>query len=176
MEEFLSQSRYLNNDQYGSFLFLFLKECEDLKDLEKNQEFLSQIIYLCTEILIINQDRIESVWKEFTFFLKILINCENNNDNIETNEELNGNLKNFYENLQKIKIKKKNKKFFLTTFSKYCLLKLCFLFLHKSDSLFLFDNLLQEGLKFLGDCSSELLSDIFQEIQKFLHSDLIVDK
>ena len=173
MEELIGQSRYLNNENYQNFLFLFLQECENLNDIDKNPESISQIIYLCTEILIINQDRIGLVWKNFTSFLRILID---NANSPETINELDENLKSVCEKLQKITIKNKNRRLFLNSFCRYCLFKLCLLFLHKSDELLLYDALLQEDLKYLNDCSVDLLSNIFQEIQEFLHSDLILDK
>ncbi len=175
MEEFISQSRFLNNENYQNFLFLFLQECENLNDIDKNPESICQIIYLCTEILIINQDRIGLVWKDFTNFVKLITNFENNG-NSDYLINLNEKLKPIGQKFQKITIKNRNKRYFLMSFCKYCQLKLSLLFLHKSDELDMYDSLLQEVLKYLNDCSVELLFNIFQEIQEFLHSDLILDK
>ena len=174
MEEFIGQSRYLNNENYQNFLFLFLQECENLNDLDKNPESISQILFLCEEILIINQDRIGLVWKNFTNFLKFFINFQK--EETDALSHLDEKLQKVCEKMQKIKIKHQNKKFFLTSFCKFCLLKLCLLFLHKSDELFMYDNLLIEALKYLNECSIELINDFFVEIQEFLHFDLILDK
>lgn len=175
MEEFIGQSRFLNNASYENLIILFLQECENLKDFDKKPESISQIIFLCTEILIINHDRINLVWKNFTIVLGVLINIEKNR-NIEMMNNLDDKLKKVCEKVNNTKKKNQNKKLFLTTFCKYCLFKLCLLFLHISDDLFMYDILLQEALKCLNDCSVELLICIFQQIQEFLHSDFILEK
>jgi hypothetical protein len=178
LEEIINQTRYYDENKFINLIYAILGEILNLPDLEKNVDHLAQIIFLCIHIIIKNSDRNHLIWEEFSCFLScIKPNYFLENENAkEERAKLPNVLKEILEKFEGYNFKKKSKRFFLSSFSKYCQLKMCLTFLHQSDTLINYDSHLKKSIVYLDECSIFLLEEILEEIHKVLHLDQILDK
>lgn len=171
----MNQTRYYDEKKFINLIYLILGEISSLSDLEKNIENLAQIIFLCIDIIVHNSDRSHLIWEEFSIFLNA-INSKHVTENAkEEIAKLPQILQDILKKFEGYIFKKKNKRFFLSSFSKYCQFKICLTFLHQSDILKNYDLYLKYSISYLDDCSIVLLEQIFDEIYQFLHLDQILE-
>lgn len=176
VEEILNQTRYYDEKKFLNLIYLILGEISNLSDFEKNIENLAQIIFFCIEIIVHNCDRNHLIWEQFSIFLNAINSkylVENAKEEIIKLPQI---LQDIIKKFEGYNFKKKNKRSFLSSFSKYCQLKICLTFLHQSDTLKNYDLYLKYSISYLDDCSIVLLEQIFDEIYQFLHLDQILER
>ena len=106
-----------------------------------------------------NNDRIDLIWEQIYIFLKLSFQT----NKIDTKSKiflfLEPNIQNLVKKLNELVQKKKKKKIFLSSYSKFCLTELCIGNLHKGELFQSFDECFDESIAFIEDCSIYLLSE-----------------